>query len=168
MSTPSEDPTLRNPKPVQKPEPAAPAPRTAPSEPKLAYSEVPDRPTPRTDRIARGAGRVTPPRRTATPPMAAPHRMAPRPHPTHGAQQHRPPAQQARAQQANQARPPQAQSRPARPAGPAQGAPSNPPAPQAQNPAPERARPRLTGPEWAAAAAMIVLVLAVLLGLALA
>lgn len=46
MSTPSEDPTLRNPKPVPKPEPAAPAPRTAPSEPKLAYSEVPDRPTP--------------------------------------------------------------------------------------------------------------------------
>lgn len=156
MSTPSEEPTLRNPKPEPK---QAPEPRTAPSEPKLAYSEVPDRPTPRTDRIARGAGRVTPPRRTATPPMAAPHRMAPRPHPTHGAQQpHRPPAPQGRAQQA---RPPQPQSRPAVP----QGAPSN---QQAENPAQKRARPLLTGPEWAAAAAMIVLVLAVLLGLALA
>ncbi|CAM3391923.1 hypothetical protein [Tsukamurella hominis] len=153
MSTPSEDPTLRNPKPE---------PRTAPSEPKLAYSEVPERPTPRTDRIARGAGRVTPPRRTATPPMAAPHRMAPRPHPTHGPQPHRPPAPQGRAPQA---RPPQA---PHRPAGLAQGTPSNQPAPPAPDPAPKRARPLLTGPEWAAAAAMIVLVLAVLLGLALA
>ncbi|NMD56831.1 hypothetical protein HHU10_14530, partial [Tsukamurella columbiensis] len=47
-------------------------------------------------------------------------------------------------------------------------APAAPAVPPAHDSAPKRARPRLTGPEWAAAAAMIVLVLAVLLGLALA
>ncbi|RDH10710.1 ammonia channel protein, partial [Tsukamurella pulmonis] len=55
----------------------------------------------------------------------------------------------------------------AAPAAPAPQAPEAPAAPAAA-PAPQRTRPRLTGPEWAAAAAMIVLVLAVLLGLALA
>ncbi|BDH55484.1 hypothetical protein MTP03_04230 [Tsukamurella sp. PLM1] len=57
------------------------------------------------------------------------------------------------------------------------GAPSGGPAPAAHpGPAPQarsagthpgRARPRLTGPEWAAAAAMVVLMLAVIIGLAL-
>ncbi|MET9328979.1 hypothetical protein [Tsukamurella sp. NPDC003166] len=163
MTSPSEEPTLRNGKPLK--------PASAPSEPKLAYSEVANPPAPRTDRIARGAGRVAPPRRTATPPMAAPHQMAPRPHHQHG-HPGQPRSAAPAPHPAAQAQPaPQPQARPAaqvRPAAPAHSvAPVRPAAPQ---PAPsvKRTGPRLTGPEWAAAAAMVVLVLAVILGLALA
>ncbi|KXO99574.1 hypothetical protein AXK61_17270 [Tsukamurella pseudospumae] len=158
MTSPSEEPTLRNGKPLK--------PASAPSEPKLAYSEVTNPPAPRTDRIARGAGRVTPPRRTATPPMAAPHQMAPRPHHQHGHPQQRPSVPVPPAQ-AHRAAPPPGRAHSPAPAGHRSAGQQQAMGP-APAPAPKRTGPRLTGPEWAAAAAMIVLVLAVILGLALA
>ena len=135
-------------------------PSPAPSAPKLAYSEVPQPQAPsNTEQIARGSSRIKPPPRTPRSP-ARPGQPAPQRQIAPNAETMRRPL------------PPQA-AEPARPAAPAPQAPAPAAAAAPAEPAPQphpapHARPRLTGPEWAAAAVMVFLVLAVVVGVALA